>query len=170
MYIASLESERSCIYVCCIHIASFYDFSIGFWNFSDSVSVSFYCVLFLYYYIGVSEDCAFTITIKGDESCENLIRENAMRLVPNMVREFGALPTHVTDGSVVIHLKSVDGNIISRLRDSIRRGQFIRLIEELFTCHEANSSIPSGHCSIYISIELDNFSSKKHCKYSLQQK
>ena len=81
-----------------------------------------------------------------------------------MVKEFGALPTHVTDGSVVIHLKSVDGNIISRLTDSIRRGQFVRLIEELFSCHEANSSIPSGHWTVNFIIELDNSSSKMKSK------
>jgi hypothetical protein len=60
-------------------------------------------VLFLYFYIDVSEDCIITITIKGDAGCENLIKENAMRMEAIIVREFGAIPTHVTDGSVVIH-------------------------------------------------------------------
>jgi hypothetical protein len=63
------------------------------------------------------------------------------RMEAIMLREFGAIPTHVTDGSVVIHLKSVDGDIISRLTDGIRREQFVRLIEELFSCHEANSNV-----------------------------
>jgi hypothetical protein len=85
-----------------------------------------------------------------------------MRMQAIMVRELGAIPTHVTHGSVVIHLKSVDGDIISRLTDSIRRGQFVRLIEELCSCPEANSSIPSGHWSVDVIIELDNSSSK--CK------
>ena len=121
---------------------------------------SIYYVLFLYFYIDDSEDCTFTITIKGDGRCEDKIKENAMRVKTILVQEFGVVPTHVTDGSVVIHLKSVDGNIISRLTDGIRRGQFVRLIEELFTCHEANSSIPSGHWSVDFIIELDNSSSK----------
>ena len=125
---------------------------------------SLYYVLFLYFYIDVSEDCTFTITIKGDARCEHQIKENAMRMEAIIVRELGAIPTHVTDGSVVIHLKSVDGDIISRLTDSIRRGQFVRLIEELFSCHEANSSIPAGHWSVDFIIELDNSSSKMKCK------
>ena len=142
-----------------------------FWNCSDSVVfLSFYCVLFLYFYIDGSEDCTFTITIKGDERCENLIRENAMKLVTNLVKELGALPTHVTDGSVVIHLRSVDDDIISRLTESIRKGQFVRLIEELFTCQDAKRSIPSGHCFVDFIIELDNSSSEKQCKYYLQQR
>jgi hypothetical protein len=91
--------------------------------------------------------------LKGDAQCEHQIKENAMRMEAIIVREFGAIPTHVTDGSVVIHLKSVDGDIISRLTDSIRRGQFVRLIEELFSCHEANSSIPAGHWSVDFIIE-----------------
>ena len=124
----------------------------------------------MYFYIGVSEDYTLKITMKGDERWENLISENTMILVAHMVKEFGALPTHVAEGSVVIYLKSVDGNIISRLTAGIRRGQFVRLIEELFTCHEASSSIPSGHCSVDFIIKLDNSSPKNHCKYYLQQR
>jgi hypothetical protein len=125
---------------------------------------SLYYVLFRYFYIDISEGCTFTITIKGEAGCENQIKQNAMGMEAIMVREFGAILTHITDGSVVIHLKSVDGDIIARLTDSIRRGQFVRLIEELFSCHEANSSIPSGDWSVEFIIELDNSSSKMKCK------
>jgi len=62
--VASQESERTCICV-----GSIDHCSIGFWNCSDSVVLFFVllCIISVLLYIGVSEDCTFTITIKGGE-------------------------------------------------------------------------------------------------------